>query len=334
LKCFIGEIILESNIILYTTEDGNTAVDVILDDKTVWLTQKQMAELFDRDRKTITRHISNIFKEEELFKASVSSFFEHTAEDGKIYNTQFYNLDVIISVGYRVKSKRGTQFRIWANSVLKDYLIKGYAVNKKKLEMEMEKRSELQKTITLLENTVNHQQVQLDQAKELIKVVSDFSYGLSVLDDYDHQSVKISDVTEGGCYLFEYDEAVMIVVEMAKKFNTGLFGNEKDDSFKGALGNIYQTFDGKELYPSIEEKAANLLYFIVKDHAFSDGNKRIAAAMFIYFLDRNRILYNQNGTKRIADNALAAITLMIAESKPQEKDIIVKIVTNLINHKN
>ncbi|HPS31388.1 MAG TPA: virulence protein RhuM/Fic/DOC family protein [bacterium] len=325
---------MESNIILYTTEDGNTAVDVILDDKTVWLTQKQMAELFDRDRKTITRHISNIFKEEELFKASVSSFFEHTAEDGKIYNTQFYNLDVIISVGYRVKSKRGTQFRIWANSVLKDYLIKGYAVNKKKLEMEMEKRSELQKTITLLENTVNHQQVQLDQAKELIKVVSDFSYGLSVLDDYDHQSVKISDVTEGGCYLFEYDEAVMIVVEMAKKFNTGLFGNEKDDSFKGALGNIYQTFDGKELYPSIEEKAANLLYFIVKDHAFSDGNKRIAAAMFIYFLDRNRILYNQNGTKRIADNALAAITLMIAESKPQEKDIIVKIVTNLINHKN
>lgn len=330
----LEEIKLESNIILYTTEDGNTAVDVILDDKTVWLTQKQMAELFDRDRKTITRHISNIFKEGELFKASVSSFFEHTAEDGKIYDTQFYNLDVIISVGYRVKSKRGTQFRIWANSVLKDYLIKGYAVNKKKLEMEMEKRSELQKTITLLENTVNHQQVQLDQAKELIKVVSDFSYGLSILDDYDHQAVRISDVTEGGDYFLKYDEAITIVREMAKKFNTTLFGHEKDEAFKGALGNIFQTFDCKELYPSIEEKAANLLYFIIKDHAFSDGNKRIGAATFLYFLDRNKILYNADGTKRIADNALAAITLMIAESNPQEKDIIVKIVINLINRKN
>jgi len=325
---------LESNIILYTTEDGNTAVDVMLENDTVWLTQKQMSELFDKNRKTITEHINNVFKEGELDKNSVCRKFQHTAEDYKKYNTQFYNLDVIISVGYRVKSNRGTQFRIWASRILKDFLVKGYAVNRKKLEIEVEKRLELQKTIALLENTVVNQQVQLDQAKELIKVVSDFSYGLSILDDYDHQSVKISNVTEGRCYLLEYNEATMIVAEMAKKFNTGLFGNEKDESFKGALGNIYQTFDGKELYPSIEEKAANLLYFIVKDHAFSDGNKRIAAAMFIYFLDRNRILYSQNGTKRIADNALAAITLMIAESKPQDKDIIVKIVTNLINHKN
>jgi len=331
---FFGEIILESNIILYTTEDGNTAVDVMLENDTVWLTQKQMSELFDKNRKTITEHINNVFKEGELDKNSVCRKFQHTAEDYKKYNTQFYNLDVIISVGYRVKSNRGTQFRIWASRILKDFLVKGYAVNRKKLEIEVEKRLELQKTIALLENTVVNQQVQLDQAKELIKVVSDFSYGLSILDDYDHQSVKISNVTEGRCYLLEYNEAIMIVAEMAKKFNTGLFGNEKDESFKGALGNIYQTFDGKELYPSIEEKAANLLYFIVKDHAFSDGNKRIAAAMFIYFLDRNRILYSQNGTKRIADNALAAITLMIAESKPQDKDIIVKIVTNLINHKN
>jgi len=331
---FFGEIILESNIILYTTEDGNTAVDVMLENDTVWLTQKQMSELFDKNRKTITEHINNVFKEGELDKNSVCRKFQHTAEDYKKYNTQFYNLDVIISVGYRVKSNRGTQFRIWASRILKDFLVKGYAVNRKKLEIEVEKRLELQKTIALLENTVVNQQVQLDQAKELIKVVSDFSYGLSILDDYDHQSVKISNVTEGRCYLLEYNEATMIVAEMAKKFNTGLFGNEKDESFKGALGNIYQTFDGKELYPSIEEKAANLLYFIVKDHAFSDGNKRIAAAMFIYFLDRNRILYSQNGTKRIADNALAAITLMIAESKPQDKDIIVKIVTNLINHKN
>jgi len=325
---------ISSDIVLYTTEDGKTAVDVVLDNDTVWLTQKQMSELFDKNRKTITEHINNIFKEGELEKNSVCRKFQHTAEDNKKYSTQFYNLDVIISVGYRVRSKRGTQFRIWAGSVLRDYLVKGYAVNRKKLEIEIEKRIELQKTIALLENTVSHQQVQLDQARELIALVSDFSYGLSVIDDYDHQSVNITDVTEGGCYLLKYDEAKLIVDEMTKKFNTTLFGHEKDGGFKGALGNIYQTFDGKELYPSIEEKGANLLYFIVKDHAFSDGNKRIAAAVFLYFLDRNRLLYNENGSKRIADNALAAITLMIAESKPQEKDIIVKIVTNLINRKN
>jgi len=325
---------LESSIILYTTKDGKAAVDVKLENETVWLTQKQMAELFGRDRKTITRHVANIFKEGELEKSSVSSKFEHTAEDGKTYDTFFYNLDVIISVGYRVRSKRGTQFRIWANSVLKDYLVKGYAVNKKKLEVEVEKRNELLKTIKLLENTVNHQQIKFDQAKELISLVSDFSYGLSILDDYDHQSVKITDVTENESYRLNYEEAILLVKEMAKKFNTTLFGYEKDESFKGALGNIFQTFDGQELYPSIEEKAANLLYFVVKDHAFSDGNKRIAAAVFLYFLDRNRILYHEDGSKRIADNALAAITLMIAESKPREKDIIVKIVTNLINKRN
>jgi hypothetical protein len=192
-----------SNIVLYTTEDGRTAVDVMLDNDTVWLTQKQMSELFDKNRKTITEHINNIFKEGELDKNSVCRKFQHTAEDNKKYSTQFYNLDVIISVGYRVKSKRGTQFRIWAGSVLRDYLVKGYALNRKKLEIEIEKRIELQKTITLLENTVNHQQVQLDQARELIALVSDFSYGLSIIDDYDHQSVKISDVTEGGCYLLK-----------------------------------------------------------------------------------------------------------------------------------
>lgn len=322
---------MESNIILYTTEDGTTAVDVKLENDTVWLTQKQVGELFEKDRSVITRHIGNIFKEGELEqKRNVQKM--HIANSDK--PVAFYNLDVIISVGYRVKSKRGTQFRIWANSVLKDYLVKGYTVNKKKLETEIEKRKELLKTIKLLKNTVNHQEIKLDEAKELISLISDFSYGLSILDDYDHQSVNITDVTESDSYYLRYEEAILLVKEMAKKFNTTLFGHEKDDSFKGALGNIFQTFDGKELYPSIEEKAANLLYFIVKDHAFSDGNKRIAAATFLYFLDRNEILYNDDGSKRIADNALAAITLMIAESKPQEKDIIVKIVVNLINKNN
>ena len=325
---------MKSEIILYTTKDGQTVVDVKLDQETVWLTQKQMAELFDRDRKTITRHIANVFKEGELIKDSVCSFFEHTAEDGKKYNTQHYNIDVIISVGYRVKSKRGTQFRIWANSILKDYLLKGYAVNAKKLEKEVKKREELHESILLLERTVNDQRIELDETKALIKVISEFSYGLSILDDYDHQAIEITDVSEGECYNLSYEEGRRLVNKMSEGFDSSLFGFEKDQGFKGAIGNIYQTFDGEYLYPSIEEKAANLLYFIVKDHAFTDGNKRIAAAIFLYFLERNKLLYKPNGSKRIADNALAAITLMIAESKPQEKDLIVKVVVNLINRKN
>ncbi len=296
---------MQSNIILYTTEDGKTAVDVKLDNETVWLTQKQLIELFQITKQNVSLHINNIFKEGELDQQSVVKDYLTTGSDGKNYNVKHYNLDVIISVGYRVKSKRGTQFRIWANSVLKEYLIKGYAVNQKRLE-------ELHQTIKLLENTIAYKQIEFDQAKELVKVISDFSYGLSLLDGYDHQSVEISDTTKGECYQLKYREVRKLVDEMTKEFNTGLFGHEKDEGFKGALGNIYQTFGGEELYPSIEEKAANLLYFIVKDHAFSDGNKRIAAATFLYFLDKNRLLYKTDGSKRIPDNTLVAVTLMIA----------------------
>ncbi|MCK5809079.1 virulence protein RhuM/Fic/DOC family protein [bacterium] len=322
---------MESGIIIYTTQDGTAAIDVTLENETVWLTQKQMAELFDRDQSVLSRHIRNVFKEKELDEKSNMQKM-HIANSDK--PVTFYNLDVIISVGYRVKSRRGTQFRIWATSVLKEYLIKGYALNEKRLKDEATKLFDLQKTISLLENTIAHQKIEFDQTKELVKVVADFSYGLSILDGYDHQSIEISDTTKGESYFLTYEEAREIVDEMIKEFDTGLFGREKDESFKGALGNIYQTFGGDELYPSIEEKASHLLYFIVKDHAFLDGNKRIAAAVFLYFLSRNKLLYTPDGSKRIADNALAAITLMIAESKPAEKDIIVKVVVNLINRKN
>ncbi len=321
---------MKSDIILYTTEDGQTVVTVKFDQDTVWLPQKQIAELFDKGRSTITEHISNVYAEGEVDKEPTCRKIRQVQIEGKRKierEVEHYNLDVIISVGYRVKSKRGTQFRIWATKILKEHLVQGFSVNQKRLK-------ELQKSVQLLGRTVNEQRIELDETKALVKVISDFSYGLSILDDYDHQTVEISNVSEGECYQLSYETARKLIVTMINSFESDVFGIEKDGSFKGAIGNIYQTFDGIDLYPSIEEKAANLLYFIVKDHAFSDGNKRIAAAIFLYFLERNGLLYNTDSSKRIADNALAAITLMIAESKPQEKAIIVKIVVNLINHKN
>lgn len=323
---------IDNQILLYQTEDGKTKFEVNLKEESVWLNQKQMAELFDRDYKTISKHIGNIFKEEELYKKSVVANFETTASDGKKYSVEYYNLDVIISVGYRVKSKRGTQFRIWANSVLKDYIIKGYAVNESK--MTKEKLIELTKFIGIVEDAVNNQAKNLDEAKGIIKVLSDYSYALAILDEYDHQSVKMRGTTKKESYVLSYSEAIEVIRAMKDEFSSSLFGNEKDESFKGILGAIYQTAFGEEVYPSIEEKAAHLLYFTVKNHSFSDGNKRIAATIFTHFMNQNGLLYGNDGRKRIADNALVAITLMIAESKPQEKDIITKVVVNLINGEN
>lgn len=323
---------LNNQVLLYQTEDGKTKFEVNLKEESVWLTQKQMAELFEKDRRTVTEHIRNIFKEEELIKDSVCRNFRHTAEDGKTYETQFYNLDVIISVGYRVKSKRGTQFRIWANSVLKDYILKGYAINESKLTKD--KLIELTKVISIVEDSINNQAKNLDEAKGIIKVLSDYSYALTILDEYDHQSLKMRDTTKKESYILTYNEAMEVINSMKDEFTTSLFGNEKDDSFKGTLGAIYQTAFGEEVYPSIEEKAAHLLYFIVKNHSFSDGNKRIAATIFTHFMNQNGILYGEYGRKRIGNNALVAITLMIAESRPQEKDIVTKVVVNLINGDN
>ena len=325
---------MKNEIKIYEIEDKNIELEVSLENETVWLTQKQMSELFDRDRTVITRHINNIFKEEELDKKSVSANFALTANDGKVYNTEHYNLDVIISVGYRVKSKRGTQFRMWANKILKDYLIKGYVINEKKLKEQSQKLIELQKTIEILNRTVNTQRIELDEAKGLLDVISQYSYALKILDDYDHQNLYKGSVTLEESYNLSYEESMRIIELMKDEFSTELFGREKDESFKGSLGAIYQTAFGEEVYPSIEEKAANLLYFIVKNHSFLDGNKRIAAAIFIYFMQKNDILFREDGSKKIADNTLVAITLMIAESKPNERDLIISILINLINNEN
>ena len=324
-------------IIMYESKDGKLNIDVNLKDETVWLTQKQMGELFDRDYKTISKHIINIFKEGELERNSTVANFATVQNEGDravIRDIEHYNLDVIISVGYRVKSKRGTQFRIWATNLLKQHLIQGYTINEKRLKEQNQKLKDLQSTIKILERTVENQVKELEKAKELVKVISDYTYALTILDEYDHQEVKLRDTTKKEAYLLTYNEAMTVIESMKDEFASELFGNEKDESFKGSLGAIYQTAFGEDVYPSIEEKAANLLYFVVKNHSFSDGNKRIAAAIFIYFMSRNNMIYREDRTKRIADNTLVAITLMIAESRPQEKDIIVKVLVNLINGEN
>ncbi len=322
-----------SNILIYQAADGKAMLEVKLDQETVWLTQEQMSLLFGRERSVITKHIKNLFKEAELDEKSVCAFFAQTATDGKNYNVSHYNLDVIISVGYRVKSQQGTRFRIWATRILKDHLVKGYTLNQQRLQEQTEKLNDLRKTVTLLEQTIAQQEIGLEEAKGLLAVITDYAYALTTLDRYDHGTLSIGSTTQNSDYLLGYDEAISIVASMKGEFG-GLFGLEKDDGFKSALATIYQTFGGKELYPSVEERAANLLYFVVKNHAFSDGNKRIAAALFVYFLGGCGCLYRPDGGKRLADNALVALTLLIAESRPEEKDTIVKVVVNLINREN
>lgn len=317
---------------MYQSADGQTSIEVTLEKETVWLTQEQIAELFSRDRTVITKHINKIFKENELdLKSNVQIL--HIANSDK--PVRYYNLDVIISVGYRVKSPRGTQFRIWANKVLKNYLVKGYAVNEQRLREQSRQLEELKQTVKLLGNVVENHELTSDEATGLLKVVTDYTYALDVLDQYDHQVLEIQATTSAELYTITYVEAMLAIKSLRDKFGgSSLFGNEKDDSFQGSLSAIYQTFDGHYVYPSVEEKAANLLYFVIKNHSFSDGNKRIAAFLFVWFMEKNNILYRVDGSKRIADNALVAITLMIAESKPDEKDMMTKVVVNLINMKN
>ncbi len=323
----------QTDILLYLAEDGETRLEVQLDHETVWLSQDQMATLFGRERSVITKHLRNVFKEGELEESAVSAKYAQTASDGKTYQVKFYNLDVIISVGYRVKSKRGTQFRQWATKVLHDHLVRGYTVNEQRLREETAKFLGLQQTVDLLARTLTTQELVTETGKDVLRVLTDYAYALATLDRYDHGTLAIEDTSGPATFALGYDQAILVVQSMKGEFD-GLFGLEKDQGFKSALGAIYQTFDGKDVYPSIEEKAANLLYFIVKNHAFSDGNKRIAAAIFIYFLAGNDILYRPDGSKRLADNALVALTLLIAESRPEEKDTIVKVIVNLINLSN
>ncbi len=321
-------------IIIYQTEDGQAKLDVRLEQETIWLSLDQIAVLFGRDKSVISRHLNNVFKSQELLRDSVVAKNATTASDGKTYMVDYYNLDAIISVGYKVNSKRGTEFRIWATQVLKDHIVKGYTVNEKRLRDENARLKELQETVDLLGRIIDQRQLAGQEAEGLLKVVADYSQALKLLDDYDYSRLTIGDVTDKARFVITYEAARSAIDKLASSFDSTLFGREKDDSFKGSIGAIYQTFDGKEVYPSIEEKAAHLLYFVVKNHSFVDGNKRIAASLFLWFLDANGILYRNDGGKRIGDNALVALTLMIAESRPEEKDVIIKVVVNLINRKN
>ena len=331
-----------SEIILYTASDNQTQIDVQFENETVWLNQKQIAELFAKDRTVITKHINNVFKEGELHETEVCANFAHTTQHGAIKGktqestTKYYNLDVIISVGYRVKSKQGTQFRQWATQRLKDYLVKGYALNEKRLKELNYKYSDLQKAIKLASNAGNSESLSSNEARGILKVIEDYAYALETLDKYDHQKLTIeTSSSQASIKKLTYEEAITQIILWREYQKAGnLFGNEKDQSFRSSLETIYQTFDDTDLYPSFEEKAANLLYFVVKNHSFSDGNKRIAAGLFVYFLDMNNQLLNESGNKRIGDNALVAITIMIAESKSEEKEMMIKLVVNLINNKN
>lgn len=319
-----------NQIVIYQTTENQTQIEVQFEDETVWLSQEQLVILFKRDQSVISRHIRNIFKEGELEEKSNMQKMHIANSDKPI---ALYNLDVIISVGYRVKSKQGTQFRQWATQRLKDYLVKGYAINEKRLKETENKFQELKQAVSLLDSIVKTKIVTGDQAQGLLRVLSDYAFALDILDQYDHQTLKIEETNNKEVFRISYKEAVRAIDGLKTKFGgSQLFGNEKDDSFKGSLETIYQTFDGNELYSSVEEKAAHLLYFVVKNHSFSDGNKRIAAFLFVWFLDRNNLLYHQ-GNKVIDDNALVALTLMIAESKSDDKDMMVKVIINLINNK-
>ena len=319
-----------NQIIIYQTDDDQTQIDVRLENEIVWLTTQQMAMLFDREESNIRRHVINVFKEGELKKEN-NVHFLHV--NGVKKPVPFYNLEVIISVGYRVKSQRGVQFRQWANRVLKQYLIKGYAINER---LRHEQICELRQLVQVVSRTLQHrEQENTIETQDLLDVVVDYTYALDTLDNYDYERLTIDQTTKVASFHATYENAMEQIQRLRDKFGASvLFGNEKDDSFKSSIGQIYQTFGGEELYPSVEEKAAMLLYLVTKNHSFSDGNKRIAATLFLWFLNNNQILYNSDGSKRIADSTLVALTLMIAESKTEEKDVMVKVVVNLINQRN
>lgn len=328
----------KGEIVIYQTESGQPEIEVRLEDQTIWLTQNQIVELFQSSKANISEHIKSIYKSGELQQKATVRNFRTVRVEGRRQVTrdlEHYNLDMVISIGYRVNSIRGTQFRIWANTVLKDYLVKGYAVNEKRLQEQSRQLEELKHTVKLLGNVTGTKELSSDEASGLLKVITDYTYALDVLDQYDHQVLEINETTRKELFQITYDEALKAINGLHNKFGgSSLFGNEKDESFQGSIAAIYQTFSGQDLYPSVEEKAAHLLYFVIKNHSFSDGNKRIAAFLFVWFLEKNGILYKTDGSRRIADNALVALTLMIAESKPEERDMMVRVVVNLINMKN
>lgn len=325
--------VTKGEVVIYRAKDGQMALDVRLQQGSVWLTQKQMSTLFDKDVRTVNEHIQNVFKEKELSAKSVIRKFRITASDGKAYDTNFYNLDVIISVGYRVKSKRGTQFRIWASKVLKDYLIRGFALNQKRLTDNQDKFKELQRTIAFIKDKSTQLELQ-GQAQELLSIIHQYTRSLSLLYQYDKGTLAVRKGRKPHFVLYykeSKDFIEQINIELTQKGEANnLFGQETGYKLEGIIGAIYQTFDKNDLYPSIEEKAANLLYLIIKDHPFVDGNKRIASVLFLYFLDKNNYFWNNASERKISDNAMVALALLIANSEPKEKAIMIKIITNLL----
>ena len=308
-----------NELVLFESQDKSISLNVPLKNDSVWLNRNQMAELFDRDVKTIGKHVNSAIRE-ELAGLPVVAKFATTAADGKTYMVDYYDLDVIISVGYRVKSQRGVEFRKWANRVLRQYIMEGYAVNHNRI-------LELGEVIRIMKRT----QKSLD-AQQVLAVIERYSTALDLLDDYDHQTMRRPKGSEA-TYVLTYEECRSVIDSMRFGNESALFGNEKDDSFKGSIGNIYQSFAGQEAYPTLEEKAANLLYFVTKNHSFSDGNKRIAAAIFLYFLDKNEVLFDDAGNKRIDDHTLVALTIMIAESRPKEKEMMISVIMNCMDSK-
>lgn len=325
----------KNQILIYKTETGQYSVEVLLDGDTVWLTQKQMAELFDIERSVITKHINNIFRQRELEKVSVCADFAHTAEDGKVYQTVFYNLDMIIAVGYRVNAKRGTQFRIWATRTLKDYLLKGYAINQKRIAETGIK--ELENALQFIKQASSRRQLTNEEAQGLLDVIGQYAKSWLLLKSYDENNLPI---TKGRLprFSFTYEYALNAIAKLKKALigkdeASNLFGNEREHGLEAILGNLEQSFGSQELYPTLEERAAHLLYFIIKDHPFTDGNKRIASLLFIYYLDKNDRLYKASGEMMINDNALVALALLIAESDPKSKDLMIALIRNLLDEK-
>lgn len=323
------------NILLYQSPDGQAQLQVHLQNETVWLTQAQMAELFAVSRPNITMHVRNVFKEGELEEKAVSKDSLLTAADSKSYRVKHYNLDVIISVGYRVKSLRGTHFRQWATQVLRQYLVQGYALNEQRLRESARQLTDLKRLVQLQADIAATQELTTAESGALLRVLGDYARALDVLDQYDHQRLRVRGTAAEETFVLTYEAGLEAVDSLRAQFGGSvLFGREKDQSFQSSVRSIYQSFGGEDLYPSVEEKAANLLYFVVKNHSFSDGNKRIAAFLFVWFLDRNQCLYHPDGSRRLADNALVALTLLIAESKPEDKATMVTLVVNLINQEN
>lgn len=323
----------KGEIIIYKTSKNEVVLDVRLEEETVWLSQAQISELFGIERSVITKHLNNVFKNSELHEDAVCAIFAHTASDGKNYKIKYYNLDAIISVGYRINSKRATQFRMWATKTLKEHLLKGYTINEKRLLEAREKFQELQTAISFLQEK-SKKELLTGQAGEILNLLSSYAKTLSLLEQYDKGQLK---EPKGGKtkFILKYEGCLKIIAELkkeliAKREAGDLFGNERDGSFEGIIRGLYQSFGGKELYPSIEDKSSHLLYFIIKDHPFSDGNKRSGAFLFVYFLDKTGYLFKKSGERKINDNALVALALLVAESEPKEKETMIKIIKNLL----